>query len=69
MRKCPYQTMKVIYRPQFTYNENDEKIVEKEITTFADCLLIECPFYHITEHGHKDRCLRAGREIMTEVKL
>lgn len=63
MRKCPYQTMKVIYRPQSTYNEKDEKIVEKEITTFADCLLIECPFYH------KDSCLRAGREIMTEVKL
>lgn len=67
--KCPYQSRKLIYRPKFNDDKSAENIIEEEITTFADCLLIECPFYHITEHGHKDRCLRTGREIMTEVKL
>ena len=60
--KCPYQSRKVIYRPKFNDDKSAENIIEEEITTFADCVQDECPFYHTT-CGVKERCLRAGSEL------
>ena len=60
--KCPYQMQRVIHKSRF---DDKEGYVEKETTTFYDCIYIECPFYYPSylRGNIEHHCLKAEKEV------